>query len=103
MKHPCQAIVIRLARDPASGEVLNIGVVLLAREHRFFEARFTPPSDMTNAVRRIVPDDDASLLLSSPVSGVTDHPARTLRGLFERYATLNEPSATPPPHNAEMP
>ena len=38
---PCQAIVIRLAPDPSNNKILNIGVALLAREHRFFEARFT--------------------------------------------------------------
>jgi len=131
MKHPCQAVVIRLAPDPSSGEVLNIGVVLHAPEHRFLRARFAgswkrlteafpgadavhlrrvataisnacdagyssqlaldpPPTDVTEAVRRIVPDDDASLLLSRPLSGLTDDPERTLGELFDRYVVYGQ-------------
>ncbi|MCB9591138.1 MAG: DUF3037 domain-containing protein [Sandaracinaceae bacterium] len=40
MRSACQAIVIRYAPDPSGGEVLNIGVVLLAPAAGFFGARF---------------------------------------------------------------
>jgi hypothetical protein len=41
MKERCQAVVIRVAHDPSSGEMLNIGVVLHSPTHRFLGARFT--------------------------------------------------------------
>ncbi len=134
MKRPCQAVIIRVAPDPASGEVLNVGVVLHAPEHRYLGARFTstwkrvtdafpdadrvhlgriassirhacesaypgaqldlasPPDAIVAAVRAIVPEDDASLLLSRPLSGLTADPERTLGELFERYVVRGEPA-----------
>lgn len=40
MRARCQALVVRYAPDPSAGEVLNIGLVLLAPERGFFGARF---------------------------------------------------------------
>ena len=42
---------------------------------------------------RVVPLDDASLIHSPPVTGVTANPDRTLRELFERY--VSAPAETP--------
>lgn len=133
MRGPCQALVVRYAPDPSAGEVLNIGVVVLAPAHGFFGARFVdswqritqafPRADLVHlrrvasAVERacaaasgaqlrldstddivaafhaIIPPDDASLQHSSPLSGVTSDPERTLDELFGRYVT--ERAATP--------
>lgn len=40
MKRRFQATVVRYAPDPSSGEMLNIGVVLICPERRFAQARF---------------------------------------------------------------
>lgn len=40
MKHPCQAVIVRYAPDASSGELLNIGVVVLSPGHRFMASRF---------------------------------------------------------------
>lgn len=131
MKERCQAVVIRVAPDASSGEMLNIGVVLHSPSHRYLAARFTstwkrvtdafpdadavhlrrvassissscdvtysdqlsltePPADVIAVVRKIVPDDDASLLLSAPLAGVTVDPERTLGELFERFVVRGE-------------
>lgn len=127
MRASCQALVVRYAPDPSAGEVLNIGVVVLAPSHGFFGARFVdswqritqafPKADpvhlrrVASAVERacaavsgaqlslastddivaafhaIIPPDDASLQHSSPLSGVTTDPERTLDELFARYVT----------------
>lgn len=134
MKRPCQAVIIRIAPDPSSGEVLNVGVVLHAPGHRFLGARFTntwkrvmdafpdadrvhlgrvastilqgcesaygaqlglerPPADVISTVRRMVPDDDGSLVLSLALSGLTADPEHTLAELFERYVLRGETSS----------
>lgn len=49
-----------------------------------------PPADIVTAVRRIVPDDDASLLISAPLTGLTSDPERTLKELFDRYVVRGE-------------
>ncbi len=125
MRKPCQAVVVRYAPDPSAGEVLNIGVVLLAPQHGFFGARFVDrwkritaafpqadlvhlrrlastveracatasdaqlslvtPEDISVAFDAIVPPEDASLVRSPPITGVTADPERTLEELFVRY------------------
>lgn len=126
MKHPFQAVVIRVTPDATSGESLNIGVVMHAPAFAFFDARVTSsfqriteafpaadavhlrrvggtlvracegtygaqlgleslPIDVIAAVRRVLPDDDSGLVLSTPISGLTGDPARTLGELFARF------------------
>ncbi len=37
---PCRAVILRVAPDPSSGELLNVGVVLHSPGHRFLGVRF---------------------------------------------------------------
>lgn len=133
VKHPCQAVIVRYSPDPASGELLNIGVVLLAPGHRFMASRFLdswarlgqafPDSDKvqlrrvasaiehscerhytgqqltlmepTSAIDRAfdaaVPHEDAAIVRSAPLTGITADPERTLNELFERYVAVRAP------------
>ena len=45
-----------------------------------------PPEEITAALKRALPDEDASLLRSEPISGLTADPERTLQELFARSA-----------------
>lgn len=133
MKHPCQALIVRYAPDPASGEMLNIGVVLCSGGHRFLGARFLdkwkrltqafPEAEKVHLTRTAsalersfekhfadqlslqpapdnvvalfdaaLPPDDASILHSPAIAGVTADPARTLDELFERYVAARDPA-----------
>jgi hypothetical protein len=125
--------VVRYAPDPAGGEVLNIGVVLLVPAFSFFGARFVdswsritgafPEADLVHLRRiastveracaaasdaqlslvrvedvatafdQIIPVEDASLMRSTPLSGVTADPQRTLDELFGRYVQPRHPLA----------
>lgn len=128
VKRRCEAVVVRVSPDVASGEVLNIGVIVRAPDHRFFAAKLISrwtrvasafpdadvphlarvaraivtgcareyataleldphPESITDAVRRFLPDEDASIVLSAPISGVTADPAKTLDELFVRFVT----------------
>ena len=129
MKAPCQALIVRYSPDPACGEMLNIGVVLLSSQYRFLAARFLnrwarltqafpeaekvhlartasaiersfekqftsqlslqgTPDSVTALFDAALPADDASIVRSTPISGVTSDPARTLTELFERYVAV---------------
>lgn len=55
VKHPCQAIVVRYCPDPTSGELLNVGVVLISAGHRFMGARFL---DSWSRVTQTFPEAD---------------------------------------------
>ncbi len=133
VKHPCQAVVVRYSPDPASGELLNIGVVVLSPGHRFMGARFLdswarvaqafPEADKVH-LRRIasalersceryftgnqlplqepssaidvafdaaLPREDAAIVRSAPLTGITSNPERTLTELFERYVAARDP------------
>jgi hypothetical protein len=135
MKHPCQALIVRYAPDPAAGEALNIGVVVLSPRHGFMGSRFIekwkrlmqafPEADATH-LRRVasaierscskhfgahpdqlllqppadevviafdaaIPRDDASIMRSEALSGVTSDPERTLNELFERFVAARAP------------
>lgn len=129
-KHPCQALIVRYAPEPASGEMLNIGVVLLSSGHSFMGSRFlgkwgritrafpdadevhlrriasaiakscerhvstqvpsTGPNDVVAAFDAAMPHDDASIVRSSPLMGITADPGRTLNELFERYVAARD-------------
>ena len=131
MKHACQALIVRYAPEPASGEMLNIGVVLLSSGHSFMGsrclgswARLTqafpeadevhlrrvaaaierscekyfsvqlplemPGADVVAAFNAAVPPDDASIVHSAPIKGITADPLRTLDELFERYVSVRD-------------
>ena len=131
IKAPCQALIVRYSPDPASGEMLNIGVVLLSSQHHFlgarflhkwarltqafpeaekvhlartaaavarsFEKQFAPQlslegtsDSITSLFDSALPADDASIVRSAPITGVTADPARTLAELFERYVASRD-------------
>jgi hypothetical protein len=131
IKTPCQALIVRYAPDPASGEMLNIGVVLLSAQHHFLGARFLSkwarltqafpetekvhlartasaiersferqftsqlslegtPDSITALFDAALPADDASIVHSAPITGVTADPGRTLAELFERYVAARD-------------
>jgi hypothetical protein len=134
VKHPCQALIVRYAPDPASGELLNVGVVVLSPRHGFMGSRFLdkwirvtkafpeadkthlrrvassierscerhfstrvdqlplqqPTEDLVVAFDAALPLDDASIIRSQTISGVTADPERTLNELFERYVAVRD-------------
>jgi hypothetical protein len=126
-------VVVRYSPDPASGELLNIGVVVLSPGHRFMASRFLdfwkrvtqtfPDADKVH-LRRIasalersceryyagsqlslqepgstidvafdaaLPREDAAIVRSAPLTGITSDPERTLNELFERYVAARDP------------
>ena len=131
MKHPCQALIVRYAPEPASGEMLNVGVVLLSPGHNFMGSRFLdkwarltqafpeadivhlrrvasaiertcekhfsiqlplerPTEEVVAAFNAALPPDDASIIHSAPLKGITADPVRTLNELFERYVAVRD-------------
>lgn len=131
IKAPCQALIVRYSPDPAAGEMLNIGVVLLSSQHSFLGSRFLsrwarltqafPDAEKVHLTRTAsaierafekqftsqlsldgtpdsvavlfdaaLPRDDASIIRSAPITGLTADPARTLAELFERYVAVGD-------------
>lgn len=68
IKQPCQAVIVRYAPDATSGEVLNIGVVLISAGHRFMGARFL---DSWSRLTQAFPEADKVQLrrIASAVEG----------------------------------
>lgn len=134
VKHPCQAVIVRYSPDPASGELLNIGVVLLSPGHGFMASRFLdgwqrvtkafpeadpvhlrriasaietasarhfgstdqgvlldkPSDQVETAFDAAIPREDAAIVRSHAIAGLTADPERTLRELFERYVAVRD-------------
>jgi hypothetical protein len=47
-------------------------------------------NEITAIFDRVLPADDASLVRSTPISGITADPSQTLRELFDRYVAAHE-------------
>lgn len=60
------------------------------------------PLDVIPLLRRVIPEDDAGILLSAPLNGLTSDPARTLNELFTRFVVRGEPVVRPERDDGEV-